>query len=83
QIGLTVETPLASLYVWPRIPEGITSAQFALDLLDRTGVAVTPGTNFGPRGEGYLRISLTVPDAQLDTAVERLRSAVATPSARA
>ncbi|MGZ3667582.1 MAG: LL-diaminopimelate aminotransferase [Ktedonobacterales bacterium] len=83
QIGLTVETPQASLYVWPRIPEGITSAQFALDLLDRTGVAVTPGTNFGPRGEGYLRISLTVPDAQLDIAVERLRAAVATPSASA
>lgn len=80
QMGLTVETPQAGLYVWPRIPEGITSAQFALDLLDRTGVAVTPGTNFGPHGEGYLRISLTVPDAQLEIAVERLRSAVAAPS---
>ncbi len=81
-MGLTVETPQAGLYLWPRIPAGATSTQFAFDLLDRTGVALTPGTNFGPRGEGYLRISLTVPDAQLDIAVERLRSAVATPSAQ-
>lgn len=82
EMGLTVETPQAGLYIWPHIPDGITSTQFAFDLLDRTGVAVTPGTNFGPRGEGYLRISLTVPDTQLDIAVERLRAAVATPSAQ-
>jgi LL-diaminopimelate aminotransferase len=75
-LGMDVATPQAGLYVWPRIPGGATSVQFAMDLLDRTGVAVTPGTNFGSRGEGYVRISLTVPDAQLDEAVARLRSAV-------
>ena len=77
ELGMTVETPRASLYLWPRIPEGAaSSAAFALDLLERTGVAVTPGTNFGSRGEGYVRISLTVPDARLDEAVARLRGAL-------
>ena len=79
-LGMAVETPRASLYLWPRIPSGASSSSaFAMDLLERTGVAVTPGTNFGPRGEGYVRISLTVPDARLDEAVARLRQAVAVP----
>lgn len=75
-MGLEVETPRAGLYLWPRIPAGRTSAAFALDLLDRTGIAVTPGTNFGARGEGYVRVSLTVPDARLDEAVRRLEAAI-------
>ena len=75
-MGLEVETPQAGLYLWPRIPAGQTSAAFALDLLDRTGIAVTPGTNFGARGEGYVRVSLTVPDARLDEAVRRLEAAI-------
>ncbi len=75
-LGMDVTTPEAGLYVWPRIPAGTTSASFAMDLLERTGVAVTPGTNFGAAGEGYVRISLTVPDARLDEAVARLRAAV-------
>jgi LL-diaminopimelate aminotransferase len=75
-MGLEVETPRAGLYLWPRIPAGRTSAAFALDLLDRTGIAVTPGTNFGARGEGYVRVSLTVPDTRLDEAVRRLEAAI-------
>lgn len=77
RMGLSTDTPEAGLYIWPRIPAGQTSTQFALDLLDRTGVAVTPGTNFGAGGEGYLRISLTTPDTRLDEAVARLEAAVA------
>jgi LL-diaminopimelate aminotransferase len=77
QMGMAVEMPRASLYLWPRIPAGQRSSAFALDLLDRTGVAVTPGTNFGPGGEGYVRLSLTVPDARLDEAVRRMEAAVA------
>ncbi|GAC1450990.1 MAG: LL-diaminopimelate aminotransferase [Ktedonobacterales bacterium] len=78
RMGLDTAVPSAGLYLWPHIPAGQTSAQFALDLLDRTGVAVTPGTNFGTHGEGYLRIALTTPDARLDEAVARLEAAVAT-----
>jgi LL-diaminopimelate aminotransferase len=77
KLGLPVQVPEAGLYLWPRVPAGQTSAQFAMDLLDRTGVAVTPGTNFGARGEGYVRISLTVPDARLEEAVSRIESAFA------
>jgi LL-diaminopimelate aminotransferase len=76
-LGMEVGVPEAGLYVWPRIPAGMTSAAFALDLLERMGVAVTPGTNFGAGGEGYVRISLTVPDDRLDEAVSRMRAAVA------
>jgi LL-diaminopimelate aminotransferase len=75
-LGMEVATPEAGLYVWPRIPAGTTSTRFAMDLLERTGVAVTPGTNFGAAGEGYVRISLTVPDDRLDEAVARMKAAV-------
>src|SRR5258707_128150 len=74
--GMQVEVPQAGLYLWPCIPAGQASTDFALNLLERTGVAVTPGTNFGSGGEGYVRISLTVPDAQLDEAVARMSSAI-------
>jgi len=75
-LGMQVEVPQAGLYLWPCIPAGQASTDFALNLLERTGVAVTPGTNFGSGGEGYVRISLTVPDAQLDEAVARMSSAI-------
>jgi LL-diaminopimelate aminotransferase len=71
-LGLQVEKPKASLYLWPKIPAGQTSKEYAFSLLDRIGVFVTPGTNFGPAGEGYLRLSLTVPDDQLEEAIARL-----------
>ncbi len=72
KLGLQVEPPKASLYLWPAVPPGHTSQEFAFALLDRVGVFVTPGTNFGPGGEGYVRISLTVPDDRLEEAIARL-----------
>jgi len=75
-LGMRVVAPEAGLYIWPRIPDGPTSAQFAMDLLDRARVAVTPGTNFGARGEGYLRITLTAPDDRIDEAMARMESAL-------
>lgn len=74
--GMRVATPEAGLYLWPRIPAGETSADFALRLLDETSVAITPGTNFGPGGEGYLRVSLTAPDEAIGAAALRLRGAI-------
>src|SRR5262249_13609318 len=76
-LGMALSVPQAGLYLWPRIPEGYTSSRFALEVLERVGVAVTPGTNFGAGGEGYVRLSLTVPDTRLDEAVARLKKAVA------
>ncbi len=76
RLGLAVELPQAGLYIWPHVPAGFTSSQFALHLLEHTGVAVTPGTNFGTGGEGYVRISLTVPDERLNEAIARIESAI-------
>jgi len=71
-IGLETTTPKASLYVWAKVPEGFTSAEFATDLLDKVGVAVTPGNGYGPSGEGYVRLSLTISDAGLVKGLSRL-----------
>ena len=73
QLGLRVEPPKASLYIWARLPEGErSSGEFAARLIDATGVVVTPGASYGPAGEGYIRISLTTPDERLDEALSRL-----------
>jgi len=72
-LGLRLEPPKASLYVWARLPEGErSSGDFAARLIDATGVVVTPGASYGASGEGYIRISLTTPDDRLDEALARL-----------
>lgn len=71
-IGLQARAPKASLYVWARVPEGYTSVDFTADLLEQVGVAVTPGIGYGKNGEGYVRLSLTVPDASLVKGLSRL-----------
>jgi LL-diaminopimelate aminotransferase len=71
--GINVDVPAASLYIWAPTPDGMPSMEFARDLLDRTGVLVTPGVGFGEHGEGFFRISLTVPDNRLNEAVERIK----------
>ena len=74
KLGLRVRLPKASLYLWARVPEGMTSVQFASRLLDEAGVVVTPGPGYGPTGEGYVRLSLTIPDERLEEGVRRLES---------
>ncbi len=71
-LGLRVSPPKASLYVWARVPEGSSSVEFATRLLDDAGVVVTPGIGYGPSGEGYVRLSLTIPDERLEEGVRRL-----------
>jgi LL-diaminopimelate aminotransferase len=65
--------PDATFYLWLPVPDGYTSVSFASHVLDQAGVNVTPGNGFGEYGEGYFRLSLTVPDQRLDEALERLR----------
>jgi LL-diaminopimelate aminotransferase len=72
-LGLRVRTPKASLYVWARVPEGFTSVSFAERLLDDLAVVVTPGSGYGRQGEGYIRLSLTLPDDCLEEALRRLQ----------
>jgi len=77
-LGLRVQTPKASLYVWARVPEGFTSASFAERLLDDLAVVVTPGSGYGRQGEGYVRLSLTVADERLEEGLRRLQGWKAT-----
>lgn len=72
--GVEVAMPQASLYLWPRVPAGYTSSEFAEKVLLATGVSFTPGSAFGPHGEGYLRISIGQATERVIAAVKRLRS---------
>jgi len=73
ELGLRVEPPKASLYVWARLPsDERSSGDYAARLVNETGVVLTPGASYGPAGEGYVRISLTVPDERLEEALARL-----------
>ena len=73
ELGLRVEPPRASLYVWARLPDGErSSADYAGRLVEATGVVVTPGVSYGAAGEGYVRISLTLADDRLEEALSRL-----------
>ena len=73
-LGLNVEPPKASLYVWAPVPAGFTSASFATAVLDDLDMVVTPGTGYGVYGEGYIRLSLTLADEDLEEGVRRLKS---------
>ena len=72
--GWNLAKPKATIYVWAPVPpkyEGDSGA-FVTDLLEQTGVMVTPGRGYGQWGEGYFRISLTYPDALLTEAMARI-----------
>ena len=71
-LGLRVRLPQASLYVWARVPQGFTSTSFAERLLDDLAVVVTPGSGYGACGEGFVRLSLTLPDDRLEEGLRRL-----------
>ncbi|MDP7619234.1 MAG: LL-diaminopimelate aminotransferase [Dehalococcoidia bacterium] len=77
-MGLEVEPPKASLYVWAKLPAGVNSGEFASRLIETANVVITPGRGYGEAGEGFIRCSLTVPDDQLDRAIERLAGVRAT-----
>jgi LL-diaminopimelate aminotransferase len=76
EIGITIDPPKGTIYIWAPVPEGQTSASFAEEVLERSAVVVSPGTSYGPNGEGFFRISLTVPDDRLTEAIERMRSSL-------
>ncbi|MGE0443482.1 MAG: aminotransferase class I/II-fold pyridoxal phosphate-dependent enzyme [Gemmatimonadales bacterium] len=76
--GFTVEVPQAAMYLWIALPRGVDSSAFARRALEEYGVVVLPGRGFGPAGEGYFRIALTVGPERLAAAVGRLGQALAT-----
>lgn len=72
QAGFHLAKPKASFYLWLKVPHGLKSAPFCEQALTRAHVVVTPGSGFGSSGEGYFRISLTVPTDRLEEGVRRL-----------
>jgi LL-diaminopimelate aminotransferase len=71
-IGLQVDIPRASLYVWAKLPEGTNSGEFAARLIEDTAVVVTPGRGYGKNGEGYIRLSVTTPDDRVEEGMKRI-----------
>ena len=72
--GLEVNAPKAGLYLWIKVPSDHTSSSFTEYLLENLDIVVTPGNGFGDSGEGYIRLSLTTPDSDIEKAIERLES---------
>jgi len=73
QLGWAVDIPKGTFFVWAPVPGGLDSRSFATRLLEEAGVVVTPGVGFGPSGEGFYRIALTVDQARIAEAMERLK----------
>ena len=72
-LGWTVKKPKATFYVWVPVPPGYTSNELTKLLLEKADIVTTPGVGFGPNGEGYTRMALTVSEDRLKEAVERIK----------
>jgi len=72
EIGLEVAPPKGTIYLWARVPEGETSASFTEKVLEEATVVISPGSAYGASGEGFVRMSLTLPDDRLDEAADRI-----------
>ena len=75
-VGMQVPKPKGTVYMWVPIPDGYTSASFSEHVLDQAAVVVTPGSGYGPAGEGFVRLSLTTPDDRIAEAVQRIEKSL-------
>ena len=73
KLGFSVKKPLATFYVWAKVPKGYTSIDTSARILEQAAVITTPGIGLGPSGEGYIRMALTVDKKRLAEAVERMK----------
>lgn len=72
RLAWRIPRPKATMFIWARVPLPMNSTDFAIRLLEETGVAVVPGVGFGPSGEGYVRIALVQKEDLLEEAIERM-----------
>ena len=73
EIGWNVPDSQGSMFVWAKIPEGFESSEkFVLELMEKSGVIVVPGTAFGSLGEGYVRFALVYPVKVIEEAVKAI-----------
>ena len=74
-IGWDVPDSQGSMFVWAPLPVGYTdSVKFCFELLDRTGLLCTPGSAFGPLGEGYVRFALVRPALVMEEVVSAVKA---------
>lgn len=74
QLGWEIDSPKASMFIWAKTPAGFTSTDFAINLIKKANVLVTPGIAFGKNGEGYVRIALVQSEEELITALENIKN---------
>ena len=72
QMGCHFFMPGGTFYVWARVPPGMNSMELAVLLLEKTGVSVAPGSGFGRNGEGWFRLALTRPEAEIEDGLKRM-----------
>ena len=77
RVGIGFDAPKGTFYLWVPVPRGMKSLEFTNMLFDKAAIVVAAGTAYGQYGEGYIRISLTVPDARLKEAMERMERVLA------
>lgn len=75
ELGWTLPLPAATFYLWVPVPTGMSSVEFANLMLETCGIVVPPGTGYGSCGEGFFRVALTVGEARLREALQRMRDA--------
>jgi LL-diaminopimelate aminotransferase len=75
ELGWNIKPPKATFYVWIPTPENVNSINFANQVLEKTGIIVTPGVGYGQYGEGYVRVALTVDVPRIKEAINRLKQA--------
>jgi LL-diaminopimelate aminotransferase len=73
EMGFDVQPPKATFYIWVPAPKGFTSMCFTVEVLTKAGVVLTPGSGFGPTGEGYVRAAVTVRVDRIREALERIK----------
>jgi LL-diaminopimelate aminotransferase len=73
KVGMKFVPQKGTFYLWVPVPKGTTSIDFTTTLFEKAAVVVAAGTAYGQHGEGYIRISLTVPDRRLEEAMERIQ----------
>ena len=74
EIGWKMERSQATMFVWAQIPQGFeNSQQFVMELVEKAGVMVTPGSAFGPSGEGYVRLALVQDEEVIHEAVQAVK----------
>ncbi len=72
-IGWAITDAPATMFVWAKLPTGyVNSTEFVLELIEKTGVICTPGSSFGPAGEGYIRFALVQSVEAIEAAIQRI-----------